>query len=260
MNKINIIITSGGTTEDIDKVRAITNKSTGALGKLIAKELTEGQFAGRYYIYYIYNGHTPPENKYINAIKINNINDLEEVTNHLLKEEIFAFIHAMAVSDFKPIGKINLNNVIDNISTKLDGQPKTKKEIKKLLEEELKPIQIENKISSNNENLAIIFSKNIKIIENIKKIRPSILLIGFKLVTFLEDGEAFNIAYNLLKKSNADLIVLNDIKNINENFHKAMIIDKNKDVIKIETKLEIAITLSKIINTSLYIKHGGIEP
>ena len=35
---MNIIITSGGTSENIDNVRKITNTATGALGSIIANE------------------------------------------------------------------------------------------------------------------------------------------------------------------------------------------------------------------------------
>ena len=38
---MNILITSGGTSEKIDRVRSITNHSTGRLGKIIAETLLD---------------------------------------------------------------------------------------------------------------------------------------------------------------------------------------------------------------------------
>ena len=42
---MNILITSGGTSEKIDQVRSITNHSTGQLGKIISKRFLEAGFS-----------------------------------------------------------------------------------------------------------------------------------------------------------------------------------------------------------------------
>ena len=41
---MNILITSGGTSEKIDQVRSITNHSTGQLGKMIAERFLDAGF------------------------------------------------------------------------------------------------------------------------------------------------------------------------------------------------------------------------
>ena len=48
----NILITSGGTSEPIDRIRSITNTSTGTLGSLIAKAFSAADSTEN--IYYIH--------------------------------------------------------------------------------------------------------------------------------------------------------------------------------------------------------------
>ena len=48
----NILITAGGTSEPIDEIRAITNKSTGRLGSAICEEFNKREEAGR--IFYVH--------------------------------------------------------------------------------------------------------------------------------------------------------------------------------------------------------------
>ena len=44
---INVVITSGGTSEPIDRVRKITNSSTGRLGANIANKLIQREDIGK---------------------------------------------------------------------------------------------------------------------------------------------------------------------------------------------------------------------
>ena len=48
---MNIVITAGGTSEYVDKVRKITNSSTGKLGSIIANKILESKnISNLYYI------------------------------------------------------------------------------------------------------------------------------------------------------------------------------------------------------------------
>ncbi|MBU0628397.1 MAG: bifunctional phosphopantothenoylcysteine decarboxylase/phosphopantothenate--cysteine ligase CoaBC [Nanoarchaeota archaeon] len=97
-----IIVTAGGTVEEIDPVRVITNKSSGKMGIYIAEEAAKmGALVT------LIRGKTEiePMGK-INDIKINSVNELSnEIENNIKSADIM--IHAAAVSDFSIIRKSN---------------------------------------------------------------------------------------------------------------------------------------------------------
>lgn len=99
---MNIIITAGGTTEPIDSIRSITNKSSGALGKKILDEyLIAFPDASIYYLHgkYAHKFEHPPDN--VKQIEIASTNSLiNEVASLLSNEPIDLFIHSMAVADY----------------------------------------------------------------------------------------------------------------------------------------------------------------
>jgi len=73
------------------------------------------------------------------------------------------------------------------------------------------------------------------------------MALGFKLLNNVKNEELIDAGYNLLLKNNCALVIANDLKNINENKHKAFFIDKNKQLLEVNTKIEIANTLFKFI-------------
>lgn len=206
---MNIIVTSGKILENIDKVRSISNHSTGELGKLIATKLEQKKVT----VYYVYSEHLPPNpSEYMKNVFVKTIEDLEkELTNLLITKKIDVVIHAMAVSDYRPVG------IIKNGIT----------------------VPIPCKISSNDEKLILVLSKNKKVISIIKNISPKTKLIGFKLLANVSEEELVSVAKDSMKKNKADIVVANDIKNITKNRHRAIIIEKNNQTIA-KTKKDIA--------------------
>ena len=95
-----ILITSGGTTENIDQVRGITNFATGNLGKLIAERFLMANhnvilLAGRGAI-------LPDPHPKLTILPISDVADLLVATAKWTPEAD-VFIHSMAVSDYTPI-------------------------------------------------------------------------------------------------------------------------------------------------------------
>ncbi len=167
----NIIVTAGATVEEIDPVRVITNKSSGKMGVYIAEEAAK---LGAEVTLIRGKTEIEPMGK-IKDIKINSANELlDEIKKNIKNND--AIIHAAAVSDF----------TID------------KKDNKKI-----KPIE--------NRPLILKFKKNKKIIDEIKKINKKIKLVGFKAEYNVSKNELIKSAYSLLKQSNADFIIANDV-------------------------------------------------
>lgn len=240
---MNIIITSGGTSERIDNVRKITNSSTGKLGYIIANKFTELYEKDIEKIYYICskNSIKPYHNK-IEIIEIFDTYELETTVKNLLtNKKIHYFIHSMAVSDYTVDYVTTAESLAINITENRD------KEILELICNHNDNIS-ENKISSNNENLIIKLKKAPKIISMIKNISPSTFLVGFKLLDNVSEEILINIAIKLKEKNNCDLVVANDLENIRKGNHKALIIKSAKDYITASGKEDIAIKLIREMN------------
>jgi phosphopantothenate-cysteine ligase len=247
MNKgINVIITSGGTSEYIDKVRKITNSGSGALGALITERILELEHIDT--IFYIYSSKAKlpniknlDMNKKIKLIEIVNTNDLKNAVEKTLNEnKIDWFIHSMAVSDYYVDVVTTAEKLTLDISNNIDN-------ISESIKNPIHKIDNTKKISSNEDNLIVILKQTPKIIGMIKKISPNTKLIGFKLLENVSENELIDVGINLMIKNDCDYVVANDLKNINRNQHKAFIIDKNKGLELMNTKMEIAQKIKEIV-------------
>jgi phosphopantothenoylcysteine decarboxylase/phosphopantothenate--cysteine ligase len=196
-----IIVTAGGTEEEIDDVRVLTNKSSGKMGIRIAEEC-----AKRGADVTLISGRCDVEpNCSVKNVKIKSADEMFSEIKRIIKEND-VIIHAAAVSDFT-----------------------VKKE--------------KGKIKSGKE-VVLKLIPNVKIIDEIKKINPKIKLIGFKAESNVSEKKLIENAYSLLKRSNADLVVANDIgknKTFGSEHNEVLIVDENRKVKKIGgSKLEIA--------------------
>lgn len=230
---MNIVITSGGTSEKIDMVRKITNSSSGRLGSIIADKFTNDN------VYYICAKNSiKPQNKNIKIIEIEGTKDLESaVKDILINNKIDVFIHSMAVSDYM-VDYVTTSTLLNDNFNNTNLKEYLKNNQAKLTDK---------KISSYEEDLIIRLIKTPKIIHMIKELSPSTLLIGFKLLDDVSKEELIDVAIKLKDKNNCDYVVANDLKNINATNHLAYIIDKNNNYIELKTKEEIALNLYQIV-------------
>lgn len=146
----------------------------------------------------------------------------EDLERLLEKETLQSaiIIHAAAVSDFKP------KNVL------------------------------KGKISSG-KRFTVVFEPREKILDKLKKYNPKVLVVGFKALFDVSDGELIKSAKEILKKSNADFIVANDVGKKNRGFetdtNEVIVVDKQNGVINIPLagKTEIASKIIEIISKGL---------
>jgi len=216
--RLKILITSGPTRGPIDAMRYITNKSTGRLGTEIAKEaLNQGAR-----VTFIYGkGSIVPdikdvgENLYLNLklIDIITVSDLIKSINQELKDGTYdVVIHSMAVLDYVPDKYIS------------------------------------DKVASGKDEWIIRLIKTPKVIKMIKEIAPDIFLVGFKLEFNKTKEELIKITREVLIKSNSDLMVANDLKDLEKERHVAYFVNKNGKVIDVKKgKKNIAKKLVKFI-------------
>jgi len=172
---MNILITSGGTSEKIDQVRSITNHSTGQLGKMIAEHCLA---SGAYVTLLTTAKAIKPAPHEKLTIKI--IEDTEQ-----LVPAHDVLIHSMAVSDYKPVYMAGFEEVLASSD----------------LAEFMEKSNSESKISSADDYQVLFLKKNPKIIGKVKEWNPNIRLIGFKLLVGVSKEELLATARASLEKN-----------------------------------------------------------
>ncbi|GAB6709753.1 phosphopantothenate--cysteine ligase [Streptococcus uberis] len=220
-----ILITSGGTTEQIDSVRGITNHSTGKLGKEMAEHFLK---AGHQVSLVTTKAAVKPNaSEQLSIYHITNVASLIQTLKPLV-ENHDVLIHCMAVSDYTPVYMTDLEEVKETTD----------------IETLLKKSNQETKISSSSDVQVLFLKKTPKVISMVKEWNPNIQLIGFKLLVDVTEDQLISVAKDSLTKNKADYIVANDLATISADSHKALLVSKD-EVLSLPTKSEIAETLLK---------------
>ena len=202
-----ILVTSGGTSEAIDRVRSITNHSTGHLGLVI----TEALIKAGHEVCLITTSQAvrPASHPNLKIIEIKNTLDLLEEMRNLVKD-YQVLIHSMAVSDYTPVYMTSIDEV------------QASQDLSKFLTKQ----NTESKISSKEDTQILFLKKNPKIISLVKEWNPKIHLIGFKLLVDVTKDHLIDVARESLNKNRADIIVANDLTQINSEQHLAYLVEK----------------------------------
>ena len=217
---MNILITSGGTSEKIDRVRSITNHSTGRLGKIIAETFLDK--GDQVTLVTTPKAVRPAAHPNLTIVQIENVAELLESLEPLVHTHD-VLIHAMAVSDYTPVYMTGLEAVAASSD----------------MTEFLDKTNSESKISSQDDIQVLFLKKTPKIISLIKKWNPHIRLIGFKLLVDVSKEELLKTARASLIKNQAEIIVANDLTEISNQEHKAYLVG-NDTVTRSQSKEEIA--------------------
>lgn len=208
-----ILVTAGPTWVGIDRVRVMTNISSGKTGCIIAKKAKEKAAEVK-----ILLGPGRLEEfspMFLRGIKVIRYYYFDELLN-LMKKEISTrnydvIIHSAAVSDYIPTH------------------------------------QYKDKIPSGKNSLIIKLKPSIKIIRRIKEWHPDIFLVQFKLEVGKKRKELIDIGYKSMIENKADLVVVNDLNKISKERYEAFIISSEKTVIKVYSRKNLANNLLKII-------------
>jgi len=217
---MNILITSGGTSEKIDRVRSITNHSTGRLGKIIAETLLDK--GDQVTLVTTPKAVRPAAHPNLTIVQIENVAELLESLKPLVHTHD-VLIHAMAVSDYTPVYMTGLEAVAASPD----------------MTEFLNKTNSESKISSQDDVQVLFLKKTPKIISLVKKWNPDIRLIGFKLLVNVTKEELLKTARASLIKNQAEIIVANDLTEISNQEHSAYLVGKDT-VIQAQSKEEIS--------------------
>ena len=187
MNKIKVLVTSGGTKIFLDSVRAITNMSKGTFGTKIAQE-----FVDRFYdVTFLYAKESKrPTNHHdldrINFVTYVSFEDYERELNLQLAKQPDIIVLAAAVSDYGVENPVN------------------------------------GKIRSG-DDLVIRLKPLPKLISTVREKCKDAVICGFKLLVNSTDDELYNAVENSIKKNDCDLVVGNDLRDIKQGKHRLLL-------------------------------------
>ncbi|HCB99912.1 MAG TPA: phosphopantothenate--cysteine ligase, partial [Ruminococcaceae bacterium] len=169
-----IVITSGAISEDIDTVRSVTNNATGELGCRIAEA-----FAHKYNdkIHITYLCERTAIRPHLTCVNVQFVHGIEQTidTLHtiLTTRSISAVIHSMAVSDYTVDNVTNTQLLAQNLFDKIHiNPPLNLKEMELLLKDCIDQATFLNrkgKISSKMADMVLFLKKAPKILNMIKK-------------------------------------------------------------------------------------------
>ncbi len=209
-----ILITAGGTSEPIDDVRVLTNKSTGATGAIIADSLIKEGFE----ITFLSSENSIRPKLPCQQIQFISFQDLQKKLKYELQQQYSAVVHAAAVSDYSPrahMGKLSSDTEV--LPLELNKNPKLINELR---------------------NWSI--NKELK-------------LIAFKLTSTSSSDEQKNAVKKLAKDSSADLIIQNDFSQFNKNpgSHAFNAYQNNQLIFEANNKLDLGQKILKYLQENL---------
>lgn len=215
---LRVLVTSGGTKEPIDGVRSISNFSSGKTGVAIAE-------------YFVRSGHVVTLLRATDSVSTGLVNsksfttfaDLELLLRTELAESYDVMIHAAAVSDYS----------VDSIAS-ANGEVLSR----------------QGKVRSQG-GLTIWLKENAKLLDQFRAWtrNPNIKIVAFKLTSGADDAQRMDAVKAVFERAHPDWVVQNDLTEISETQHPAMIYSATdlEGPIKTNTKQELAQALEMAI-------------
>lgn len=205
-----VLLTSGGTKVPIDKVRSITNMSSGTFGSAIcevflrqgahvdfvmaegSKTPFEVRLNGEERVdirqFEDWRGFVKQYGKQYKAHTYKTFNEYVWVMSKLMAETKYdIIILAAAVSDY-------------GVANYVDGKVRSSS----ALEIQLEPLP--------------------KVISSVRSVQPDAYFVGFKLLVNSQDEELIAAARQSLQGNNCNMIVANDLRDIQQNDHRLLIV------------------------------------
>ena len=229
----NILITSGGTSEPVDRIRSITNTSTGTLGSLIAQAFSGAE--GVENIFYIHGKNAViPDCKRLITVPICSTDDLLRAVRSVCEQHRpDAVIHCMAVSDFR------VRSVISSDMLALSGGFDSEESVGEFFDSR-NLLSKYNKLPSSAGDPVILLEKTPKILPLFRELLPQAKIVGFKLLDGVPHEELIDTAHRLLMKSGCDYVLANDYRTVEAGDHPGYLVDKDKRELHFSGKKAIA--------------------
>ncbi|MDO5665811.1 MAG: phosphopantothenoylcysteine decarboxylase [Bacteroidia bacterium] len=251
---LNIAITAGGTSENIDGVRKLTNVSTGSLG-WNCLEAVLNYFQKKNYsdfrIFYILTETAfrkelnEKQKSLVEFISVSDAESVYKAVDELTKNvHISHFIHSMAISDFTFAYAANTCELAMEISSMQTRGEANEIAVREALENPINQFNTDEKIPSD-DNIIIGLKRTKKVIPIIKQNNPETFLVGFKLLRDVSENELIDVANRLAEKNKCDMVFANQLAQIAEHNHSGMLIKNGEVIARPIGKKQIAETVVK---------------
>lgn len=249
---LNIAITAGGTSENIDGVRKLTNVSTGNLGwhclEAVLDYFKTKKRTDFRVIYVLtetaYRKELSENQKpFVEFIFVTDAESVYDAVDKLTKTvPIDYFIHSMAISDFTFTYAVSVYELAQEICSSLVHLGTDELTVRELLENPMSRYNVNEKISSD-DNIVMGFKRTKKVIPVIKQNNPDTFLVGFKLLKDVSEDELINVANHLAEKNECDMVFANEVSRIAERNHSGILIKSGEIIARPVGKKQIAETI-----------------
>jgi len=207
-----VLVTAGPTWVAIDQVRVITSVFSGETGLRIARYLSG---LGCQVTLFMGPGRARFLSDDGNRMRVLNFFHFDELKTLLrisLQENSYdVIVHSVAVPDYLPLNSVN------------------------------------GKIKSGFSNLKVVLIPIPKLIDKIRAMAESSLLVAFKLEVGKSENELIRAAWDSLRQHSADLMIANNLEQICGEDHVAFIIDLSHQIVRVENKTQLCARLAQKI-------------
>ncbi len=249
----NIAITAGGTSENVDGVRKLTNVSTGSLGwNCLESVLNYFQSKGErnFRVFYILTQNavrkdlTEEQSQKVEFINVSDAESVYNSVNKLTKDvRITHFIHSMAISDFTFSYAVSIDKLTEELADYFaDGKNISTQGIKEIITLPESRYGEGEKIPSS-QSMLMGLKTTKKVISLIKENNPVTVLVGFKLLRNVSEENLVDVATRLQDKNSCDFVFANELDNIVGDNHTGLLIKDNNIVARPKGKRQIADTI-----------------
>lgn len=184
----------------IDAVRHLANGSTGRMGATLARAAAAAGWEVTLLFGPGSHPITPEDERRMTVIRFTTFDDL----HRLMREQVgsrsyIGVVHTAAVADYRPAEHVN------------------------------------GKLDSSAPELVLRLVRTPKLVEEVKRLDPEIVLAAFKLTAGQRREEMVRIAQTLRQRCGAELVVANDQASLSRDRHPALLLDEHGVVAETET-------------------------
>lgn len=217
-----IIVTAGGTREPLDRVRVISNCSTGAMGAAIVDALAEQGFD----VIWIHGHGSVRPHAVCTAITVDTVASVEAALRNVCADpSVKAVVHAMAVSDYRSARPLTPADLFRHIAGAVD-EADVERRLEKLAKE---APSLAGKLPSDKPWLPLLVP-TAKLLDHLRgwSANPDLRVVSFKLTVGRSEHELVNIAREQLGRSGSDLVVANDLDLFERGEHVAWLVEAER--------------------------------
>ncbi|MDR1573134.1 MAG: phosphopantothenate--cysteine ligase [Clostridiales Family XIII bacterium] len=234
---MNVLITAGGTDEKIDRVRSITNMSTGRLSCVIAETFAALDETER--IFYVCGGRAVrPQSEKAEILPVSGASDLAETVTELCRSRrIDAAVHAMAVSDYSVRMVSSCDAIAESVLSRFGAQTGPYPaaagggaDLRTALSDALARAEgfpRDGKIPSDVDDLVIFLQRTPKVISMFRGLLPRAVIVGFKLLDGVTEAHLIETACALLRRNDCDFVLANDLRTIGDDKHVGHLVGRD---------------------------------